>query len=267
VSPSASPSVEQPGKAPTASSEAPTTGAAGAPSADSPIGPAAGPSAAEPSFAERPAVPSRVIELNPEPFDITATESDEPATQATPSRTRKIVLGSLLAVAAAGIITVGIAGWQIGTQKDARLVAPPEIAGLRLDQSDDGKATADYLQTALNAEVDLDHGIGAVYTSGDSRDVLFFGGTTLIWTPENDLDTAFGLIDDDQGAVENLHSVPAGHLGGTMKCGTTKTDDGTMAVCGWADHGSLALAMFPNRTDNDAAKLLVEIRDKTQTRN
>jgi hypothetical protein len=264
--PTASPSAKQPSDSATESPDALTTGAAGAPSADSPTGPAARSLAAASQFSKRPDAPPQVIELSPEPFDITATESDEPATRAAPSRTRKIVLGSLLVVAAAGIVAVGVAGWQIGTQKDATLTAPPEVAGLRLDQSDDGKATADYLQTALNAEVDLDHGIGAVYTSGDGRDVLFFGGTTLIWTPESDLDTAFGLIDDDQGAVENLHGVPAGHLGGTMKCGTTKTDDGTMAVCGWADHGSLALAMFPNRTDDDAAKLLVEIRDKTQTR-
>jgi hypothetical protein len=235
---------------PTDSPDVPT---AGAPSADSPT--SGGPGGA-----------SRVIELNPEPFDITAVESDEAPTPAGRSRTRKIVLGSLLAVAAAGIVAVGVAGWQIGTQKDATLVAPPTVAGLRLDQSDDGKATADYLQTALNAEVDLDHGVGAVYTSGDGRDVLFFGGTTLIWTPESDLDTAFGLIDDAQGAVTNLHDVPAGQLGGTMKCGSTKTDDGDMAVCGWADHGSLALAMFPDRTEADAANLMRQIRDKTQSR-
>jgi hypothetical protein len=277
VRPDASPSAEKPDAS---AAESPDALASGAPSADfvepppagvesSPAGSAdmasgAGPWASAPPWGSVPH--SRVIEVNPEPFDIAATESEEPAVPAGRSRTRKILLGSLLAVAAAGITAVGVAGWQIGTQKDATLVAPPEVAGLRLDQSDDGKATADYLQTALNAEVDLDNGVGAVYTSGDGRDVLFFGGTTLIWTPESDLDTAFGLIDDDQGAVENVHGVPAGHLGGTMKCGSTKTDDGKMAVCGWADHGSLALAMFPNRTEDDAAKLLLEIRDKTQSR-
>ena len=62
-------------------------------------------------------------------------------------------------------------------------------------------------------------------------------------------------------------SEPAGKLGGTMKCGTTVTDDGNMSVCGWADHGSLALAMFPNRSQDESAKLLVQIRDASQKRN
>ena len=39
------------------------------------------------------------------------------------------------------------------------------------------------------------------------------------------------------------------------------------AVCGWADHGSLALAMFPGRSEGDAATLLSQIRDATQKRN
>jgi hypothetical protein len=207
-----------------------------------------------------------VIELNADPFDITPPGPDSSSASTPPSRTRKILLGSLLAVAAAGIVVVGVAAWQIGTQKDATLVAPPEVAGLRLDQSDNGTSTADYLQNALSAGVELDQAVAGVYTGTNGQDVLFFGGTTLIWTPEHDLNAAFALIDDNQGAVTGLHDVPAGHFGGTMKCGTTKTDDGEMPVCGWADHGSLALAMFPKRTEAESATLLREIRDSAQSR-
>jgi hypothetical protein len=176
------------------------------------------------------------------------------------------MLGSLLAVALTGAAVVGMTGWQIATQKDATLVAPPQVAGLRLDQSENGKSTADYLQTALSAEVDLDHAVGAAYLDVGGRNVLFFGGTALIWSPENDLDSAFNLISDDQGAVTDLHDVPAGRLGGTMRCGKTATDDGDMTVCGWADHGSLALGMFPKRTEADSAELLRQIRAGAQTR-
>jgi hypothetical protein len=211
-------------------------------------------------------VEPRLIELNAEPFDITPAGPDESPGPATRTRTRRILLGSLLAVAAAGIVLIGVTGWQIASQKDATLVTPPEVAGLRLDQSADGKSTADYLQTALSAGVDVDKAVGGVYTGTDGRDVLFFGGTTLIWTPGSDLKSAFALIDDAEGAVTDLHDVPAGHFGGTMKCGTTKTEDGDMPVCGWADHGSLALAMFPKRTEAESATLLREIRDHTQSR-
>jgi hypothetical protein len=66
--------------------------------------------------------------------------------------------------------------------------------------------------------------------------------------------------------VTGVHAVPAGTFGGTMKCGTTRTDDGEMPVCGWADHGSVALAMFPQRSEAEAAGILREIRDRAQTR-
>jgi hypothetical protein len=210
-----------------------------------------------------------LIEVGGDPFPLSGDEDpDSPEERAPRSRTKTIVLSSLLAVGLAGAAVIGYSAWRIASQKDATLTAPAEVAGLHLDTSSDGKDTGDYLRTALSAEVDLDDAVGAVYTDGNSKqDVLFFGGTTLIWTPGDDLQTAFGLISDNQGAVTDLHSVSAGELGGTMKCGTTKTDDGTMAVCGWADHGSLALAMFPNRTVPDAAKLMVQIRDEAQTRN
>jgi hypothetical protein len=176
------------------------------------------------------------------------------------------MLSSLLAAAVAGVAVMGMIGWQIDAQKDATLVAPPQVAGLRLDESENGKSTADYLRTALSAKVDPDQAVGGAYLDSGGRNVLFFGGTALIWTPENDLDSAFNLISDDQGAVTDLHEVPAGRLGGTMKCGKTATDDGDMTVCGWADHGSLAVGMFPKRTEADSAELLRQIRASAQTR-
>lgn len=179
---------------------------------------------------------------------------------------RRILVTALLVIAVAGGAALAWVGWQITSQKDARLATPETIGSLRLDLSEDGKATADYLQTALSAEIDLDKAVGAVYLDGTGKNVLFLGGTSLIWTPENDLDAAFGLVADNEGAVTGLHAVSAGPLGGTMKCGTTKSDDGDLAVCGWADHGSLALAMFTNRSEPDSAALLREIRQATQSR-
>jgi hypothetical protein len=184
---------------------------------------------------------------------------------ATP-RARKIILAALLAVTMIGLVLIGMAGWRIMSQKDATLVTPQRVADLLLDDSADGRSTADYLQTALSATVDLDHAVGAVYRDGRGRNVLFAGGTALMWRPGKALDAAFGLVADDQGAVTGVHSVAAGPLGGTMECGTTRTDNGEMPVCGWADYGSVAMAMFPQRSEPEAAGVLREIRSSAQTR-
>jgi hypothetical protein len=209
--------------------------------------------------------PGQPFELD-EPFDLTGDEPRDAEEPPRRSPVRRIVLLGLLVVALAGVGTLGYTGWQMNSQKDATLRTPDTIGNLSLDKSDDGQQTGDYLQTALSAEINLDQAVGAVYKDTSGHSVLFFGGTATIWSPESQLNNAFGLISDKQGAVTGLHNVDAGKLGGTMKCGTTKSDDGNLSVCGWADHGSLALAMFPNQPESAAAPLLREIRDATQTR-
>jgi hypothetical protein len=209
------------------------------------------------------------IELSAEPFDVTPGQDDSEAPATRRPRTRLIVLSSLLAVGLAGAAVLGTAAWRISSQRDTTLGTPDRVAGLTMDTSENATTTAEYLRTALAAEVDLDDAVGAVYTDpgAQNRSVLFFGGTTLIWTPGSDLNTAFDLMSDETGALADLHDVDAGEFGGTMKCGTTATPDGDIAVCGWADHGSLALAMFPNRTAAESAPLLRDIRSAVQTRN
>lgn len=213
------------------------------------------------------------VELTPErpgepPTDTADSTGPAGSAGSKPSRSRLrlLVMAPLLAVALVGGGALAWAAFQVISEKDAKLATPPQIGGLRLDETEYGKSTADYLRTALAAEVDLDETVGAVYRDDQGKNVLVFGGTTLFWTPEDDLDTAFNLIADNAGAVTGLHDVPAGDLGGTMKCGTTKSDDGELAVCGWADHGSLALAMFPSRTVAEAPALMRQIRNAAESR-
>ena len=211
----------------------------------------------------------RPIELSPVPFDVTpSSDGDQDRSRRAPSRPRRILLIALLVAGLAGAGVLGTAGWRITSQKDATVTAPENVAGLRTNKTQDASTTADYLRTALTAEVALDAAVGAVYTdpADEGRSVLFFGGTGLIWTPDRDLETAFDLVEDDAGAVDDLRDVPAGKLGGAMKCGTADDSSGPITVCGWADHGSLALALFPNRSVAEAAPLLRTIREAAQTR-
>lgn len=207
-----------------------------------------------------------------QPIDVTPPPrepAEEPeATSPRRRRTRLIVLGSLLTVGLVGAAFVGTVGWRVMQQKDAQLETPAEVVGLRLDQSARAQETAEYLRTAIGARIDLDQSIGVVYTDPASADrsVLLFGGTTLIWTPDNDLDTLFDLLSDDNGAVKNLHEVEAGDLGGVMKCGESEAPEGNTTVCGWADHGSVVLALLPGRTQDEGAALLRDIRGTIQSR-
>jgi hypothetical protein len=201
-------------------------------------------------------------------FSLTGTDEPETPGAAPAARTaRTVVLSSLLVVALAGAGTLAWFGWQVNSQRQTTLSTPTKIGALTLDDSEQATSTADYLQSALNAEIQMDKAVGAVYSGADEKSVLFFGGTTLLWSPESDLDSAFKLVNDEQSTVTGLKEVDAGEFGGTMKCGVARSpEDGDLTVCGWADHGSLALAMFPNRTESEAAPLMREIRAAVQTR-
>ncbi|MCX4470571.1 hypothetical protein OOK41_09675 [Micromonospora sp. NBC_01655] len=209
------------------------------------------------------------INLTEEPIRLSNRDPEDAAGRRGPrSRRRRIALTVVLAAGLAGIGALGVAGWRVAQQKDARLAAPATVAGLQRDDSERARSTADYLRAGLAADIDLDRSLGAVYRdpADDKRSVLIFGGTTLLWQPERDLDTLFGLMADETGKVTGLREVPAGGLGGVMKCGTTSGDGGDFAVCGWADHGSVAMAMFPGRTVDAAGDLMRRIREDVQTR-
>lgn len=205
-----------------------------------------------------------------EPIRLTHPDLDDDDRTPRPplSRRWKIAMGAGLAVGLAGAAVFGTFGWRVAQQKDTALTVKPEVAGLREDDSERARSTADYLRSGFAASIELDRSFGVVYQDpADARkSVLVFGGTTLLWQPERELDTLFEMMTDETGAVDGLREVPAGGLGGVMKCGTTSGEGGDFGVCGWADHGSVAMGMFPGRSVTASADLFRDIRGEIQTR-
>jgi hypothetical protein len=196
-------------------------------------------------------------------------EPPEPGTPAPRRRTLLLAAAAVAAAAALGVAAIyGPTAWQIMREKDVTLSTPDQAAGLTLDNSDQARGTADYLRTALAADLGLDNPIGAVYADGaaSSRSVIIVGGTAVLRSPAKDLDRAFQLLADSTSRVEGVHDVPAGNLGGVVRCGATSGGEGSMTVCGWADHGSLAIAMFPGRPVDDSAGLFITLRSAIQHR-
>ncbi|MET8365922.1 MULTISPECIES: hypothetical protein [unclassified Micromonospora] len=210
------------------------------------------------------------VELTEEPIQLSTRDTGGDPDERSDgwSRRRKIGWAVALVVGLAGAGVLGVGGWRVAQQKDTRLSSPDQVAGLTRDDSERAKSTADYLRSGLAADIELDRSFGTVYRdpADDKRSVLIFGGTTLLWQPERDLDSLFGLMSDETGAVTGLREVPAGDLGGVMKCGSTSGDGGDFAVCGWADHGSVVMAMFPGRSVTDAGALFRDLRGDMQTR-
>lgn len=198
--------------------------------------------------------------------------TDEPSSEADKKRRaliRKVVLGALAVVGLAGTVFVGTAAARIVREKDTTLTPPDSVAGLRRDGGASAVQAADDLRTALAAGIDLDDTVAVVYTdpANAERNVFLFGGTALLFTPEQDLDEVLRLLGEQADGDGAMREFPAGDLGGVMKCGTvTSVPGGGMSACGWADHGSVAIAMFPERNLPDAAALMRQLREATQQR-
>ncbi|MCW3816860.1 hypothetical protein ONA91_20655 [Micromonospora sp. DR5-3] len=208
------------------------------------------------------------VDLTDEPIQLSRRDPALEPERRPVSRRRRIALGAALVVGLAGLGALGVGGWRVLDQKDTTLTTPVKVAGLTRDDSEGARTTADYLRNGLAADIDLDRSFGTVYSdpADAKRAVLVFGGTTLLWQPGRDLDTLFGLMADETGKVSGLHEVDAGRLGGVMKCGTTGGDGGDFAVCGWADHGSVVMAMFAGRSAADSAVLFRQLREGIQSR-
>ncbi|WP_117214961.1 hypothetical protein [Allorhizocola rhizosphaerae] len=205
---------------------------------------------------------------------VSSQSDDDAAEQASgpaPKRVRPlaIALVILIAAAIAAAIAVGPTVMRVAAQRDATLAMPETVAELKRDDSDGAKEAATDLVTALRAEIDLDRSAAAVYsdpTNDPGKSIMLFGGTTLLLSPERELDAVLKLTEDAGDRIHGLQSVDPGPLGGVMKCGSTGTEASPMAVCGWADHGSIALALFPGRAPTDAAFLMRTLRSATLTR-
>ncbi|GHJ45452.1 hypothetical protein Cs7R123_27940 [Catellatospora sp. TT07R-123] len=196
--------------------------------------------------------------------------TDEPDDDApVPGRRRKamlITIGALGVAALLSAVFVGPTAWRVVQQKDSTLTMPDRIGDLTRDDSDAAKDTAGYLMTALAADIDLDRTASAIYSDpagGPSKSIMVFGGGATLLRPEREFDTVLKLMEDETGGVTALQSIDPGELGGVVKCGSADSTDGQLAVCGWADNGSIALALFPNRTPAEATPLILQIRTTT----
>lgn len=213
---------------------------------------------------------SDAVELGDAPVDFADDDGPEPE-PASPGHRRAllIAIGGAAVLCAASAVAFGPRVYHVVSERGTTVNTPPQIGDLRRDSSPDAQSTADYIRAAVASAAGLDKSIGDVYTTpggNDGNSIIFAGGTTSIWSPSGSLKNVLAVVSDDNGGVSDLQNVPTGKLGGLAQCGTTKTDDADMLVCAWADYSSVAIALFPNRSRDDAQNLFATLRPAIEHR-
>jgi hypothetical protein len=129
-------------------------------------------------------------------------------------------------------------------------IAAPKTLGGRPKLNDDALAgVTDALKTALGQVPGATNSVGALYGTISKQDIVVLAAAeATVDDPPTMLDLLFSGASSGAGKVSNVTSAPTGSLGGAAKCGTA-TDSGTnMALCTWADSGSIGMLIWYDKS-------------------
>jgi hypothetical protein len=125
-------------------------------------------------------------------------------------------------------------------------VTEPKTLGGRPKLTDAQYATlADQLRSGLTDVPHATATVGALYGTPAKRDiVVVVAAATPIDDPQRELDSRYLGAGIGGLKVSDITSADPGPLGGVVKCGKADDKNLDMAMCGWADDGSVGWIMF-----------------------
>jgi hypothetical protein len=141
----------------------------------------------------------------------------------------------------------------------ASIANEADVPGLTRSTDAGRQRTADKLLTSVESEQWDEESVTVLYTDQRQRGATLLATTRFVFDPEKALTDRFATLTGEL-QIKGDAEVEAGALGGYRRCGTGTLNNRTVAVCGWADHGSLAVGVFGGRSVTEAAQLLDAIR-------
>ena len=123
------------------------------------------------------------------------------------------------------------------------------------------KKAADQLQKTLTSDHLDESGFTVAYQDATNKQqrVLVFGATRFITDPSRDLEASLRKL-ATKIQVSDVREVDPGVFGGEQRCGTARMDGRAATVCGWSDHGVIAIAVFQGKQLDAAATATQNIR-------
>ncbi|MEV4276189.1 hypothetical protein [Actinoplanes xinjiangensis] len=164
------------------------------------------------------------------------------------SRVLPIVLISLGIVAVlciGGFTALYLVGKNAVDDAAAVTITEPSTLGGRpkLESQEFAAITAD-MEKSLAEYPGAQSSFGAIYGAPEEEDMVAALATkAVIASPQKELDASFETFGKD-APVSGLTQADTGTLGGVAKCGTSSVSGIDVAVCGWADEGSVGMVMW-----------------------
>jgi hypothetical protein len=144
-------------------------------------------------------------------------------------------------------------------QYPASIAAETEVPGLSRITDTARRRAVDQILGQVESEQLDETSTALLYTDQRQRAVTVLATTRFVADPAGDLAGTFARLAEPL-KLTGARDVPAGPLGGHQRCAAGSFSGRNAAVCGWADHGSLVVGVFPGRSVDDGAQLLQTIR-------
>lgn len=107
----------------------------------------------------------------------------------------------------------------------------------------------------------------ALYGTASKRDMMMVQAVAApIRSPSTDLTAFLAGMSHSGLALENVTSMDAGTLGGVAKCGTGTVQGNSVAICAWADKGSMGFLIWYFSKVAEARSAFLKLRGQIEKR-
>jgi hypothetical protein len=126
---------------------------------------------------------------------------------------------------------------------------------------------AKELKDGLAAVPSATNSVGSLYGTVEKQDIVVVAAAEApIDDPDKELNQTFLGAGVGGLKITNITEAPTGSLGGTAKCGSTSTSGIDMAICSWADEGSLGMVIWYFKSVSKAKAEFPKLRAQIEKR-
>ena len=129
-----------------------------------------------------------------------------------------------------------------------QILAPKTLGGRPRNTDKGFAALAEQVRSGMKMTPGATGTVGAIYGTVAKQNIVILGATRApIANPGLAMDQAFGT-GGIGSKITNISAASTGKLGGAAKCGSTEASGIDVAVCSWADSGSIGMIMWYFKT-------------------
>jgi hypothetical protein len=146
-----------------------------------------------------------------------------------------------------------------------KITEPATLGGRKKLTSAQFAGIADQLKSGVATVPGATNSIGALYGDIATQDIVIVAAAEApIKDPKGELESTFYGAGIGGLKIENITTASTGTLGGAAKCGSSATSGIDMAICTWADEGSVGMFIWFDESVSKAKTEFPKLRAQVE---